>query len=76
MLERPRLGGRCTRADVAAQLASAWVTADTGSHSAKARRGPGRSSAGTKVFATSVSGKMTMNEALLMTSGLGTSNAT
>ena len=53
---------------------AAWVTADTGFHSAKARSAPGRFSDGTKVLAMNVSGKMTMNEALLITSTLGTSS--
>ncbi len=52
---------------------AAWVTDETGFHSAKTRSGPGRVSSGTKVFATNVSGKITMNEALLITSGLGMS---
>ena len=55
---------------------AAWVTADTGFHSAKVCSGPGRSSAGTNVLAMNVSGKMIMNDALLMTSTLGTSKAT
>ena len=54
---------------------AAWVTDDTGFHSAKVYRDPGRSSAGTNVLAMNDSGKMTMNEALLITSTLGTSNA-
>ena len=50
--------------------------ADTGFHSAKTRSGVGRVSEGTKVLAMKVRGKMTMNEALLTTSGLGTSRPT
>ena len=55
---------------------AAWVTADTGFHSAKMRNTVGRLSEGTNVFATNVSGKMTMNDALLITSTLGTSSPT
>ncbi len=49
------------------------MTVEIGFHSAKVRSGPGSVSSGTKVLATNVSGKITMNEALLTTSGVGTS---
>lgn len=50
---------------------AACVTADTGFHSAMVRSGPGRPSAGTKVLAMKVIGKMTTKDALLTTSGAG-----
>src|SRR5688572_9953942 len=50
---------------------AACVTADTGFHSAIVLSGPGRPSDGTKVLAMNVIGKITMNEALLTTSGAG-----
>ena len=48
---------------------AAWVTAETGLWSAKTRSGAGKPSVGVKVLARKLSGKMTMNEALLTTSG-------
>ena len=53
---------------------AASVTAETGFHSASIRSGPGRFSAGTNVFATNVSGKITTNAVLFSTSGFGTSS--
>ena len=61
---------------LAALRGVAWVTADTGFHSAKVLSTPGRFSEGTNVLATKVIGKMTTNEALLITSTLGTSRPT
>lgn len=55
---------------------TAWATEDTGLHSAKALRGPGRRSLCTKVLAMKVRGKMTMNEALFTTSTPGTRSPT
>src|SRR5690606_21562721 len=55
---------------------AAWVTADTGFHSAKIRSGVGRFSAGTKALEMNVSGMITMKEALLITSTLGTRRPT
>jgi len=55
---------------------AAWVTADTGFQLAMARSGPGNPLVGTKVLATKVNGKMTMNDACCTTSGLGTSRPT
>ena len=52
---------------------AARVTDETGFHSAKVCSGPGRVSSGTNVLAMNVSGKITMNDALLTTSGEGTS---
>ena len=52
------------------------ATEDTGFHSANVFSGPGRVLAGTNVLATNVSGKITMNDALLTTSGLGASRPT
>lgn len=52
---------------------AAWVTVDTGFHSANRCSGPGSVSRGTNVLAMNVSGKMMMNAALFTTSGLGTS---
>lgn len=76
MLQRPR-GGR-ERVGLGSGLPNssraACVTAETGFHSAKVRSGPGSVSSGTNVLATNVSGKITTNEALLTTSGLGTSS--
>src|SRR5687768_9427994 len=53
-----------------------WVKADTGFHSANVWRGPGRFSNGTNALEMKVSGMITMNEALLMTSTLGTNSPT
>src|SRR6266498_1188352 len=55
---------------------TAWATEETGFHSAKVRRGPGRKSLRTNVFAMKVNGKMNMNEALFTTSTLPTFNPT
>src|SRR6478735_8329886 len=52
---------------------AAWVTAETGFQAAKACSTGGSVANGTNVFATNVSGKITMKAALLTTSGLGTS---
>ena len=52
---------------------AAWVTVETGFQAASVCRTGGSVSSGTKVLATNVSGKITMNAALLTTSGLGTS---
>src|SRR3970282_423490 len=54
----------------------AWVTAETGFHSATALSTVGRLLDGTKGLAMNVSGKITMNDALLITSGLGTMRPT
>ena len=53
---------------------TACVNVDTGFHSAMGFKMPGKLSDGTKVLAIKVSGKSTMNVALLTTSGVGTSN--
>ena len=53
---------------------AAWVTEETGFHSANVLSGPGRVAIGTNVLATNVSGKITMKAALLTTSGLGASS--
>ena len=55
---------------------AAWVTAETGFHSANVRSTGGKLSSGTKVLATNVSGKITMKLALLTTSGVRTSSPT
>ena len=55
---------------------TACDTEETGFQSAKVRRGPGRKSLRTNVFAMKVNGKMNMNEALLTTSTLPTFNPT
>ena len=55
---------------------AACATAETGFHSANVWRGPGRSPARTKVFATKVNGKMNMNDVLLTISTLDTFNPT
>ncbi len=54
----------------------ACVAVDTGFHSTNVRSAPSKDSVGTNAFDTNVSGMITMNEALLMTSTLGTSSAT
>ena len=53
-----------------------WVAVETGFQSAKTRSGVGKFCVGTKVLAMKVSGKITMNEALLTTSGVRTSSPT
>ena len=53
---------------------TACVNVDTGFHSAMGFKMPGKLSDGTNVLAIKVSGKSTMNVALLTTSGVGTSN--
>ena len=54
----------------------AWVSAETGFHSTNVRRKPSKDSSGTKALETKVRGMITMNEALLMTSTLGTISPT
>ena len=49
---------------------------ETGFHPARVFSAPGRFSEGTKVLAMKVTGKITMNEALLTTSGVRTSRPT
>ena len=74
MLERPR--GRLGHAiglEFPNSSRAAAVTDETGFHSAKVWSGAGSVSRGTNVLATNVSGKITMNDALLTTSGHGTS---
>jgi len=51
---------------------TAWVSVDTGFHSAMGFKTPGRLSDGTNVLAMKVSGNNTTNVALLTTSGVGT----
>ena len=55
---------------------AAWVTDETGFQFAMNFSTEGRLFVGTNVFAMNVSGKITMNEALLTTSGLGTMSPT
>src|SRR5699024_1051783 len=55
---------------------TAWVTVETGFHSANTRSGVGKVSSGTKALEMKVIGMITMNEALLITSTLGTSSPT
>ena len=55
---------------------AAWVTADTGFQLAKVRSGSGRVLDGTNVLAMNVTGKITMNAALLTISGVRTSSPT
>src|SRR3954453_21205909 len=55
---------------------AAWTTAETGFHSANVRSTGGSPSSGTNVLATDVSGKITMQLALLTTSGVRTVSPT
>lgn len=54
----------------------AWASVDTGFHSTIRRSTPSKDSCGTKTLDRKVIGMITRNEALLITSGLGTSNPT
>ncbi len=54
----------------------AWVTVDTGFQSTNVFSGPENDSCGTNALETNVSGKITMNDALLTTSTLGTMSPT
>src|SRR5918992_5472132 len=53
-----------------------WFTAETGFHSANVRRTDGKAWSHTKAFEMKVSGKITMNDALLTTSTLATLSPT
>ncbi|CAN5523856.1 hypothetical protein BH18ACT16_BH18ACT16_05500 [soil metagenome] len=76
MLQRPYSRGRGDRTGIAEELAPACATAEKGFHSANVRSTVGRFALSTKVLATKVNGKITMNDALFTTSGLGTSMPT
>ena len=52
------------------------MTVDTGFHSTNTLSGPEKDSCGTNALETNVSGKITMNDALLTTSTLGTISPT
>lgn len=55
---------------------TAWVSVEMGFHPAKARSADGSRSAGTKVLAMKVNGKMMMKDALPTTSGVRTFSPT